>query len=56
MNARSPRSQMPNEKTFNAQVDYGLSGSHRQKKLNQKAIDRIQKDPRAGRVLEQLQE
>lgn len=41
INARSPRSGMPNEKTFAAAVDYGLSGTHRQKKLTQKAIERI---------------
>lgn len=33
INARSPRSTMPNEKTFSAAVDYGLSGTHRNKKL-----------------------
>jgi hypothetical protein len=55
VNNRSPRSTMPNEKdkTFSAAVDYGVSGTHRQKKLTQKALDRIQNDPRAGRYLEQ---
>lgn len=34
VNQRSPRSGMPNEKTFSAAVDYGLSGTHRNKKLS----------------------
>lgn len=34
VNARSPRSNMPNERTFSAAVDYGLSGTHRNKKLS----------------------
>jgi hypothetical protein len=41
VNVKSPRSGMPNEKTYSAAVDYGLSGTHRQKKLSQKAIERI---------------
>ncbi len=52
-NARSPRSQMPGEKTFSAAVDTGVSGTQRNKKISQRDIDRIQKNPRAGRVLEQ---
>lgn len=52
---RSPRSGLTGaDKTYSAAVDYGLSGTHRQKKLTQKAIERIQKDPRAGRVIEQM--
>jgi hypothetical protein len=43
---------MPGEKTFSAAVDYGVSGTHRNKKLTQKDLDRIQNNPRAGRVLE----
>jgi len=41
------------DKTFSAAVDYGVSGTHRNKKLTQKAIDRIQNDPRAGRYIDQ---
>ena len=52
-NVKSPRSTMPNEKTFSAAVDYGLSGTHRSKKITQKALERIQHDPRAGRLIEQ---
>jgi len=52
VNSRSPRSTMQNEKTFTAAVDYGVSGTHRNKKLTQKDIDRIQNNPRAGRVIE----
>ncbi len=43
---------MPGEKTFSAAVDYGVSGTHRNKKLTQKDIERIQANPRAGRFLD----
>lgn len=52
VNGKSPRSTMPNEKTFSATVETGISGTHRQKKLTQRDLDRIQNNPRAGRVLE----
>ena len=51
-NKGSPRSQMEKEKMFSAAVETGISGTHRNKKLTQKAIDRIRNDPRAGRVIE----
>ena len=50
---KSPRSNMPNEKTFTAAVEYGVSGTQRNRQITQKQLDRIQKDPRAGRFLEQ---
>jgi hypothetical protein len=54
VNNRSPRSaiQTEKDKTFSAAVDYGVSGTHRNKKLTQKALERIQNDPRAGRIIE----
>lgn len=51
-NNRSPRSQLAQERTFSGAVDYGVSGTHRSKKITQKALERIQKDPRAGRFIE----
>ncbi len=40
-NQKSPRSNMPNEKTFSAAVDYGVSGTHRNKMISQKQLERI---------------
>ena len=55
VNPKSPRSGMPTEKTYQATVDHGVSGTSRQKKITQRDIERIQANPRAGRVLEQNQ-
>jgi hypothetical protein len=44
---------MQGEKMFAAAVDYGVSGTHRNKKLSEKDIKRIKGDPRAGRFLEE---
>ena len=54
--ATSPRSQMVGEKTFQAAVDSGVSGTHRNKKLTSKDLERIQNNPRAGRVIEKVEE